>query len=698
MVIDLFDCPAELSNSEVNRVSNITVSSVSGLTQALKVAQAGDTISLQSGVYSGVSISNFNVGGDVNIVSSDPGRPAVLTDLTLNGSTGLNFANLEFSAAGATTDNRFQVLGSKDIHFDNLSVHGSLNGNAADDVAGFLIRNSADVSITNSEFQQLFHGIGVLDSQKIVISGNDFHDIRSDGIRGGGLNDAKITDNSFKDFYPQGAVGTSGDHPDAIQLWTTNTVGSNNVLISGNLIARGAGHQMQGVFLRDESGANAFTNITITDNVLVGTSWNGIFVENGKNVNIDGNSLGAYGDEGTRILVLDVSGGAVTDNKAASYVYEGNSSLTQSNNAVSAVVSDQGKALIAAWNALHDGDGGGVGSPPVTPPVVTPPVVTPPVTLPDGGAVTYDRTFTGTSRADTLNGTAGKDLMLGGGGDDTLSGAGGDDRLEGGAGNDLLIGGDGSNVLLGGAGDDTYRITSTSDVIVEGANEGYDTVYAYNSFTLSDNVEELRLTSGTTGVGNAQANLISGNSGDNVLKGLGGDDRLEGGAGNDNLDGGVGNDQLYAGTGNDVLNGGDGADTLYGEDGADTLAGGAGADHLSGGAGADVMAGGAGADSFIFRPGDTTPNGKVVDEIVDFSRADGDKVHLSMLDANASVAGDQAFKFIGTEGFHRTAGELRYDVKSDGAYVMGDTNGDGTADFVIKLTGIKALAATDFYL
>lgn len=277
-------------------MSNVTVSSVSSLSQALQVAQAGDTIALQPGVYSGVSISNFNVGGQVNVVSSDPAQRAVLTDLNVSGSSGLNFGGLEFSAAGATSDNPFRVLGSTNIHFDSLSVHGSLNGNPSDDVAGFLIRNSIDISITNTDFQQLLHGVGVLDSQQLLLSGNNFHDIRSDGIRGGGLTNVQITGNMFSDFYPQGAVGTSGDHPDAIQLWTTNTVGSRDVIISGNAIIRGDGHQMQGIFLRDESNVNPFVNVSITGNLLVGTSWNGVFVSNAQQVYIGGNVLGSFGD------------------------------------------------------------------------------------------------------------------------------------------------------------------------------------------------------------------------------------------------------------------------------------------------------------------------------------------------------------------------------------------------------------------
>src|SRR3546814_6684622 len=67
------------------------------------------------------------------------------------------------------------------------------------------------------------------------LSGNSFHTMRSDGVRGGGTNDVVISNNYFTDFHPVGA-----DHPDAIQLWTTNTTESaRNISITGNVFERG---------------------------------------------------------------------------------------------------------------------------------------------------------------------------------------------------------------------------------------------------------------------------------------------------------------------------------------------------------------------------------------------------------------------------------------------------------------------------
>jgi len=62
------------------------------------------------------------------------------------------------------------------------------------------------------------------------------------------------------------------------------------------------------------------------------------------------------------------------------------------------------------------------------------------------------------------------------------------------------------------------------------------------------------------------------------------------------------------------------------------------------------------------------------------------------------VGGNQTFTFIGTESFRNVAGELRYQEISGNTFVYGDTNGDGVADFMIRLDGGHALVAGDFVL
>lgn len=179
-------------------------------------------------------------------------------------------------------------------------------------------------------------------------------------------------------------------------------------------------------------------------------------------------------------------------------------------------------------------------------------------------------------------------------------------------------------------------------------------------------------------------------SGDDVLIGSGTADRLEG------FDG---NDQLLAGAGNDILEGGFGLDTLLGGNGNDRLYGHADRDVLTGGRGADWLYGGGDADVFVFASiKDSTTKSSGRDTIYDFSSKQQDKIELKAIDANSKKGGNQAFKFIDKQDFHKKAGELQWEKVKSGVYVYGDTNGDGKADFSIFLKGLTKVSKGDFFL
>ena len=85
------------------------------------------------------------------------------------------------------------------------------------------------------------------------------------------------------------------------------------------------------------------------------------------------------------------------------------------------------------------------------------------------------------------------------------------------------------------------------------------------------------------------------------------------------------------------------------------------------------------------------------DTILDFDRAEGDEIDLTAIDAKKGN-GNQEFEFIGKKGFHDKKGELRYKVKDGDAYVEGDTDGNGKADFAIVIDGVSKLKEADFEL
>ncbi|MEH6737388.1 MAG: hypothetical protein V7695_02430, partial [Sulfitobacter sp.] len=139
-----------------------------------------------------------------------------------------------------------------------------------------------------------------------------------------------------------------------------------------------------------------------------------------------------------------------------------------------------------------------------------------------------------------------------------------------------------------------------------------------------------------------------------------------------------------------------GNDKLFGFNGDDDLIGMQGNDSLNGGLGADTVSGGGGADAFLFN--DVSHSTSVDrDTITDFGVGGADKVDLSVIDASNIAAGNQAFNFVGTAAFG-SAGDLRFATNGTNGFVLGDVDGDGTADLNILLLGVTSMTAGDFVL
>uniref|UniRef100_UPI0025F8379A right-handed parallel beta-helix repeat-containing protein n=1 Tax=Phenylobacterium sp. TaxID=1871053 RepID=UPI0025F8379A len=282
----------------------INVSSTALLTSALKAAVAGDTINLASGAYSGLNIGNLSYGSGITITSADASQPAIITDFTLTNMKGMTFSHVEMATldhpdliASESSFFAFKVSkGSSDITFDHVNFHGSVDGNAANDVMGLQIRDSSNISVTNSEFHDLERAMAVGTTDNVKITGNNVHDLRSDGFDLAAVGNVTIAGNTFRNFTPN-----AGDHPDAIQFWTSGTItASHDITISGNVITRGTGEYTQGIFLRDQIGTLHYEKVTISDNLIVGTGYSGIRVQGANGITISKNELVSFdGDNKT---------------------------------------------------------------------------------------------------------------------------------------------------------------------------------------------------------------------------------------------------------------------------------------------------------------------------------------------------------------------------------------------------------------
>jgi Ca2+-binding RTX toxin-like protein len=329
--------------------------------------------------------------------------------------------------------------------------------------------------------------------------------------------------------------------------------------------------------------------------------------------------------------------------------------------------------------------------------------------------VVAPRNLTGTAAAETLTGAANADTLRGEGGNDTLLGLAGNDSLEGGAGDDRLVGGLGRDTLRGGAGADQFVFTNldelsfgfsvttgTAEAIADLGNGDLLDFSAVAGFSFiggaafSSVAGQVRFAPVFDGFGNVPALAFDTN-------GNGATDfflRLEGFTGTlaETAPGSrillaSGPVNLTGTAAAETLTGGAFNDTLSGLGGNDLLSGGDGNDSLVGGQGGDTLAGGGGVDRFVFADLDVNATAAGRDTIQDFAPGTGELIDLSQMDANADIAGNQTFSFIGSAVF-TGVGQLRF----VNGQLIGNTGGTTAAEFVILLTGVTSLAGTDLIL
>jgi nitrous oxidase accessory protein NosD len=340
-------------------MSSFIVSSAAALNTALSHAQAGDTVELAPGTYSDLTINGDRFSGAVTITSLDPTNQAVITELNLAYDQGLVFQNLEFSLPmgdGTSVPHGIFVNHSQDIHFRSDSIHGLLGVAPTNDQTGIGIANSSNVSVENSELQYLYDGITMGSDNTVLISGNNFHDIRIDGIAASSTQNATITNNNFSNFHHLGVVGAGGDHSDAIQFWTTGqTVGSANLTITNNIIVQGQGRDMQGIFLQDSVGNLPYKNVQVTSNLIIGGNWNGIMVDDAHGALIGNNNVVPLSTQSQIpwIKVQNSDQVYMNHNAAGSFCVLTSTNLTENGDKINAAAKDQGVGAITVYLNGH---------------------------------------------------------------------------------------------------------------------------------------------------------------------------------------------------------------------------------------------------------------------------------------------------------------------------------------------------------
>lgn len=364
--------------------ATFTVASTDAAWSAVKAAHAGDVVQLQAGSYGALTMAGdaktgaFTFSGAGVTVQPAPGAKVALSGIVVNGASGLTFSG--FDVQMPADGYGVYAYGASNVTFDKLTVSmadGSFKG------VGAFIRSSSDVAITNSEFHHVGVGISNMDVVRPRVAANRIHDIGTDGIDLAGTPGAVVDGNRITGLFPE-----AGAHPDAIQAWATAAnPNPDGVQITNNVYTRGLGTAAQGIFIEN------LKNVAIQGNAVSCTMANGISVSATTGALIAGNFAQGCDDYGSRIIarggVTGSSDVAIRGNTISqavvNLVQAGDKpviNFASSDNTLIAIVKTPPAGIAPDTSALDKwvaAKGGPAAPPPVVvPPVVTPPVVTPP--------------------------------------------------------------------------------------------------------------------------------------------------------------------------------------------------------------------------------------------------------------------------------------------------------------------------------
>jgi hypothetical protein len=263
--------------------ATVSPANLAGLWPAVRASSPGDVVLLPGGSYPTLDLSNVKFAAPGITLKPAPGAKVIVGQAIFSNSQGMTLSGVEITQPVSSWMSALYVAGASRMNFDGLHIHhadGSMGG------TGAIIRDSSDVTLTNSEVDHIGLAIAAIDSQRITLRGNRIHDLSGDAIDVAGSGNSLIDGNSDTDHYP-----TEGSHPDFIQFWGTagNPTPANNV-VTGNVYRRGKGAVAQGVFIENQA------NITISGNAMSGTMGNGISLSAVKTASVTGNFVQGWAD------------------------------------------------------------------------------------------------------------------------------------------------------------------------------------------------------------------------------------------------------------------------------------------------------------------------------------------------------------------------------------------------------------------
>lgn len=278
------------------------------ISEAIRAAKPGDTITLMTGDYGSFSLSGGSANGFITIAAG-PGQKAKFSKISIGGNVATSHWRLTgLTVTGPNNVNQghlILVANSDNIILDHNNVSSEevqFNWRALDDKPtewpsdGISARQSSCISIVENDLHNVYNGIDFGGDQLgqhgmyLLAAGNRIDNFAGDGIDHYGSH-VRISGNRITNGH--NLCNNKCIHNDGIQGWNYNRlpVLNSDVVIEGNsIIAQTqpgiplAADSLQGITIFD----GRWDGVTISNNLVITNTWHGISlygVENGRIIN-----------------------------------------------------------------------------------------------------------------------------------------------------------------------------------------------------------------------------------------------------------------------------------------------------------------------------------------------------------------------------------------------------------------------------
>ena len=313
------------------------VSTLPQLLKTLRDAKQATTILVSPGSYGTFIVNNLQVPPGTIVKSAKGADLATFQGLSFDNVSGLRFQDVDIVPSSKTLiHGRYAALvtNSRHLQFVGVRFRAPKGGLYQKFPGGLMLRGDSNILIQRSYFGGFKHGLMMLDASHLLIENNEFENLQTDAIRGGGVRDSVIQANVLTDFHPK-----RGDHPDGIQLWSNNQKRpGRNIRILDNLIVRGSGQPVQGIFIRDTRLTMPFENLKIAGNLVIGALYNGISVGGANGAEVRENTVIPLSGQKSWIRLEQTRNAVAEKNYAGSFIFRNNKSkpVSKQNTIISA--------------------------------------------------------------------------------------------------------------------------------------------------------------------------------------------------------------------------------------------------------------------------------------------------------------------------------------------------------------------------